>query len=235
MLSNEQLAQKARSGAQDAFQELWQQNKGLINQYAVRYISAARNNGLDLEDLKQIGFIALHDAVMSYDHTQSAFSSWLSIHLKGHMLRACGLSHGVLPPSVASLDARVGDDDDGDTYLDRLEDAAAQEAYIAVDCASDLSVLGAALERLPEDERAALRSVFYDGKPAASCFRAYKRGIRRLRNDHRLRALIDIYNSAAYGHTSLALFRYTMTSAVERAAIRREDILTRYSQPVSGK
>lgn len=234
MISNEQLAQKAQNGAQDALLELWQQNKGLINKYAMRYARTASNNGLELEDLKQTGFIALHDAAMSYDHTRGAFSSWLSIHLKGYMLRACGLRHGALPPSVASLDAPVADDGDG-VLLDTIEDKNAQRGFRDVLARSCTSCLQEALDKLPGDERRAICAVYFENVPRQEVLKPFLRGMRKLRNNNRLHELLEDYESPIWQHTTLTSFKRTGASSVERAAIRREDILTRCNQSVQGK
>ncbi len=205
-------------------EELWKQNKGLIYLKAKKYAIAGRKAGLTLEDLTQTGFIALHDAAMNYDAAHSAFSTYLGIYLKAHMLRACGYAHSTDLPPVASLDAPAGDNEHGGVLLDTIEDKNAQKGFQDVLTREAVSCLRDELDTLPADERDAVRAVFFENAPRQNVQKPFLRGMRKLRNSHRLQALLEDYDAPIYRHISLATFNSTQTSCVERAAMQRESM-----------
>ncbi len=109
MRSNEEIVCLIQQG--DAAQplNLWEQNRGLVYRTVQKYTAAGHNAGQTLENLAQVGYLALHAAAYAYDPSIGApFSALLARYLKRYMLRACGWKHDGLPPRVSSLDAPLG-------------------------------------------------------------------------------------------------------------------------------
>lgn len=85
--SNEQLVKMIQSGCaneKELLEELYKQNRGLIQIYAKRWARGLTG----VEDLMQEGFFALVDAAKTHDSSKGAFSSWLGWHLTSHYHRA---------------------------------------------------------------------------------------------------------------------------------------------------
>lgn len=231
MASNEELVSSIKQGNFAQLLDLWEQNTGLIYRFARKYSIAGINAGLTMEDLAQVGYIALHTAALAYDPAVGApFSALLARYLKGYMLRASGWKHNGFPPSVASLDAPTSDDSDGETQLDMLEDDAAQAPFEAVTDQACAPFLKAAINRLPDDERDAVWAVYYEGAAQTNISRPFQRGMRKLRNDRMLRASLEGYITPIWKHTTLTAFKRDMTSSVEWAAIRREALRERLEE-----
>lgn len=75
------LVIKSKSGEDTAFEELLKHFKPLI-------IIQARDiyaNGYDLDDLIQIGAIALFKAVLAYDATNENFSNYATVAIKNNL------------------------------------------------------------------------------------------------------------------------------------------------------
>ena len=85
--SNEQLVKMIQSGCdneKELLEELYKQNRGLIQIYAKRWARGLTG----VEDLMQEGFFALVDAAKTHDSNKGAFSSWLGWHLTACYYRA---------------------------------------------------------------------------------------------------------------------------------------------------
>ena len=130
-MTNEELAALLQdgSGGEDELLCLWAQVRRFAASQARRWARAS--TGVEVEDLLQVGFLALLDALEGWNQEEGAFLTWYSILLKGAFTEAVGLRTARQrndPLRVAvSLDAPVGRDaDDPFTLLDVLEDPTAE-------------------------------------------------------------------------------------------------------------
>ena len=88
METNEELATAYRAGDRDALLALWEQTRRLVLKQAHRWEGVGR---LELEDLLQIGFLALMEAAGTYDSDGGAvFSTWLVMHIRREFTAAAG-------------------------------------------------------------------------------------------------------------------------------------------------
>lgn len=225
MATNEELVYRIQNGDASRLLDLWEQNTGMVYKTAQKYAAVCQRSGFMLEDLMQVGYLAMHAAAYAYDSAFSVpFSAFLRKYLKGFMLRAAGWKNGGPPPCVDSLDAPVGTDPDVSTQLDMLEDETAQAPFEAISSQACAPILKDALDRLPKEERSAVYAVFYEGAAQSAVAKPLQRGMRKLRNDHRLCASLEGYITPIWRHTTLSAFKRDMTSSVERAVLQRERI-----------
>ena len=93
--TNEQLAEMIRDGSGDGtalLEKLFNQNSGFVTVWARRYARTAE----DAEDLRQDAFIALVDAVKSYDTEKgsekgtASFLTWWAVWMRKHFMEQHG-------------------------------------------------------------------------------------------------------------------------------------------------
>ena len=255
----EELVKRIQQGHTELYSELWEQVKDLIAWFAVRYINAFLNGGkrlgIEVDDLIQAGFFAVHDAVENYDPACGAkFTTYLSYHIKKQFRIAIGRTdkqiNDVLNYAL-SLDAPVcKDDPDRKSSLDRVPDPydgiAAVEDRIYL--AHLHSALEAALATLPEQQAEAIRSVYWDGctlKETAdkmNCSLSYVRtlresGLHRIRYSSAKKQLEQFLDDQTdfYKNTGLSSYNQTQTSQVERLVMRREYLRKHYSELKTGE
>lgn len=164
-MTNEELAAKIQDGGGDEedLLLLWAQVRRFAAAQARRW--AGISPGVEVEDLLQVGFLALLDAVGTWNRNAGSFIVWYSILLKGAFTEAAGLRtmrqrNDPLRGAV-SLDAPVGHDEaDPLTLLDVLEDPTAERAMQGLaerDFAAERSrVLHRLLDQLDETQRQAV-------------------------------------------------------------------------------
>lgn len=132
-MTNEELAAKIQDGGGDEedLLLLWAQVRRFAASHARRW--AGISPGVEVEDLLQAGFLALLDALGTWNRDAGMFITWYSLRLKGAFTEAVGLRtarqrNDPLRGAV-SLDAPVGHDEaDPLTLLDVLEDPTAERA-----------------------------------------------------------------------------------------------------------
>jgi RNA polymerase sigma factor for flagellar operon FliA len=78
---------RSRRLAQSSAQSLVEQNLNLVRKLAW-HVSARASNAIELEDLMQIGLVALVEASRVYEDQGFAFSTYASTRIKGAMLDA---------------------------------------------------------------------------------------------------------------------------------------------------
>ncbi|MCI9353035.1 MAG: hypothetical protein HFF58_07280, partial [Lawsonibacter sp.] len=128
-MSNEELVKEIQAGSKERLAELWEQVWGLVWRYAHRW---ARRNGTEVEDLVQVGFIAMVQAADTCDvSTGYAFTTWLGVYLKWEFAQATGqrTQRDRLDPlqNAYSLDTPLIDDEGAPlTLADTLPDPAAE-------------------------------------------------------------------------------------------------------------
>ncbi len=222
MASNEELCGMIQAGDAARLLDLWENNRGIIRKLARRH--APQFGALSVEDLEQVGYVALHRAAYAWDSASGArFISYLVPCLHGQMLRALGWKRDGLPPAVASTNAPVSDEEDGNTPLDLLPDEAAIDPLEAAQRGDVPGALRDALDRLPQEQRRAVTDyALARSVPLEAVRRDYERGIRRLRTDTRLRRALEGYIDPVYWHVGAKAFRNGASSSVERAVLMRE-------------
>ena len=139
-------------------------------------------------DVIQEGTVGLIEAVERYEPTRGVAFSLFAVHrIRGRMLdflKKEGAS------DVACMDARP--EDGGETWKESLADASALSVPETAESHELAGRLHAAMDRLPEKERAVLTGVFFESQPVEAVadaldvstshiYRLQKSGIRRVR------------------------------------------------------
>ena len=195
-MTNEELAVLIQSGEREKLLELWEQVRRFIWRQAKRW-AAYRNSGMELEDFTQTGFLALIDAVYSYNTLGGGnFLTWYNLRLKSAFTEAAGLRtlRTAQDPlrHATSLDAPLTDDP-GDplTLADAVPDPDAEAEMEDVDERDRQVRLHAAMEtvlaQLPEDQMEAIKGKYYRGQHVDS--KAHAAALRALRQPSVSRAL----------------------------------------------
>lgn len=211
-----------------------------IQKLANRYIPTLSNTGaVDMDDLIQVGRIAVAEAQRKYNPETGSFINFLYYCIRSAMRSALGFDHqtGEPPEILVYLDEPLTEDTDA-TRLDMVPDTAlnAEEKRIEQDTHDETAeAVRAAVDRLKSDrQREVIRRVWLDGQEretaAADMEINYKalcsldREARsRLRRDHELKQY-----AMPFFHVGVNRFRSTWTSATEAAVLWREDHLPGY-------
>jgi len=134
-MSNEELAQLAQEGDQDAIVQLWDKVKRLVRMKArYRLPADGHTSRIELDDLMQAGYIAMMGAVKDFDPASGyAFTTYLTNHLKSAFARELGYktSRRDALLQAVSMDAPIGSSDAGDnlTIAGMLEAPDAAETF----------------------------------------------------------------------------------------------------------
>lgn len=165
MTTNE-IAAAVQSGQADRL-ELWEAVRRFAYDRAYRWCRAMEGRGgMMLEDYIQAAFLALLDALESWDPAAGAFLTWYGLKLKGAFTEAAGMrtQRDKRDPihHALSLDAPLTDSESGEdfTLADVLEDTTAAAEIDAV-AERDYQqrrkqALAKALDGLTEDQRQAV-------------------------------------------------------------------------------
>lgn len=162
MTTNE-IAAAVQSGQADRM-ELWEAVRRFAYDRAYRWCRAMEGRGgMMLEDYIQVAFLALLDALESWDPAAGAFLTWYSLKLKGAFTEAVGMrtQRDKRDPihHALSLDAPLTNNESGEdlTLADVIEDpyaAAEVEAVAELDYQQRRKqALATALDGLTEDQR----------------------------------------------------------------------------------
>lgn len=240
-MSNEEMVAEIQAGAAEYMGELWEQIDGLVKQQAKKVISALalRGNscGVEFDDLYQTGYIALTEAVKTYRPEGMSFAAWLVLYLKSAFAAATGYrtTSGKNEPlnNALSLDMPIGDEADGLTLGDCVEDSkATDEIAITVEelWKNQLSdALNEALATIPKQQANILRLRYFEERSLEDTRRQLgisrdrvaqeeRRGLRQLRTD----TLLQFYEFDYYGGTGLTAYRNSGTSVQERYLLELE-------------
>jgi DNA-directed RNA polymerase specialized sigma24 family protein len=203
-VSNEQLAQLAADGDPAAVLALWGQIYRFVFRQARRwYMGSKGRGGVEVEDLEQVGFLALVDAVQTFDARRGTkFLTHYGFYLKSAFTAATGqrTERDRLDPieSSLSLDAPLMDNA-GELFdlMDVLPDQAASADLDGVDSGDQWrqlhAALRAAVEGLPPDQRAAIHEKFFvdNGHPDRV---ALRKGLQTLRHPRISRELLQLWH-----------------------------------------
>ena len=157
------IAAAVQAGQADRL-ELWEAVRRFAYDRAYRWCRAMEGRGgMVLEDYIQVAFLALLEALESWDPAAGAFLTWYGLKLKGAFTEAVGMrtQRDKRDPihHALSLDAPLTDSESGEdfTLADVIEDpyaAAGVEAVAELDYQRRRTqALATALDGLTEDQR----------------------------------------------------------------------------------
>jgi len=136
-MTNEELVKAYQEGNKEAMDRIVEQNKGLVNLIVNQYYNLSEISYLDRDDLEQVCYIGLMEAVRGFDHSLGfKFTSYASTAIKGQISRGLRVSspwekrsdrESDLCNIVSAHQYLPGSDDM--TYMDMIEDPAAKNAY----------------------------------------------------------------------------------------------------------
>ena len=195
-MSNEEVAVLAQSGNEKSVLLLWERVKYFAKKQAGRWIAAWEGRGgVTLDDLQQVSFLALLDALDGWEPDSWTFIGWYALRLKAAFTVAYGqrTQRDRLDPlqTATSLETPLDGDDDDLTLGDTIEDPEAVKAMETVEENDRLhhlhDIMQEVIETLPEDQQNAVVEKYYRGGKADS--KAHNAALRALRNPSRSRAL----------------------------------------------
>ena len=168
-------ARAVQDGKEDIL-VLWLACRQYVMQQARRWYRAYEGRrGVALEDLEQAGFLALAKAVETWKPESSAFSTWLTFHLKSAFAAAYRVrtNHELKDPlnDATSLDVPPAGADEDCILRDIIPDVAAARAFEAVEQQELREAVQSALAKLPEQQQAAIYGEFWQSKTADPAIR----------------------------------------------------------------
>lgn len=183
--SNEELARLIQSGQRDRLLELWAQVRRFALWRAHKWVDYGP--GVTMDDLEQEAFIALLDALERWREADGPFLSIYALRLKGVFMKATGqkTKRSRMEPlnQATSLDAPIGEDGEGGTLEEFVEDPSGGEGFEAVEERDTLEHLRADMEEamgsIPAEQREILRRKYYMGQEVDR--RAHAAALRAIR------------------------------------------------------
>ena len=235
-MTNEDLALQIRNGRKEYTLQLWRQVERFIGQQAGRYMmSLDKCRGVEEDDLKQAGFLALLDAVNQYNPEGGAgFVHYLSFHLHSRFVEAAGLrterTRSDPISSPISLDQPI-EGGDGATLGDLQPDPqdGIEEAEKRLQNDQLRTALEKALSTLNPEDAEILRKRFFENKTLNDIATAGGVSISRIREREArgLRGLRKTSNKKILEDFLDARTPYYMTakrgeSPIEKIVLKRE-------------
>lgn len=236
-MSNEELVLQIQKGDASKLEALWQAVKGLAAWRAKQMLTALEGTrGVVLDDFMQTGFLAMVDAVQTFDPDAGAmFSTWYGVHLRKCYVELMGFRTKTqrFDPihEATSLDAPISEED-GDTWSEIVADPHGENGMM--DAEERLwreqlrDTVAMVMQDLPAPQQEVLHRRYWlnqsyaeagDGNSSFARNEEAK-AIRYLRKQSKhLRPFVD-FNF--FTGTGLGVFRRTGMSAQERYLIRQE-------------
>lgn len=244
-MSNTELALQARADKAHLL-ALWQAVERLISSWAYQYIKTVETRLYDANDLIQIGFIAMVDALQGFDPEQSEFNTYLRFHIRRRFAEVAGNRSTKTHPEVSALSLDASLSEDGNTSrLDMLVD---QDAHFAFDdviereaARQDCAVLLEEIDKLTYEQRRALM-LSSDGLklpviakvmniPYCEARKHRDNAVRRVRQSKAGRKVCKTRYQDYIRHIGLSEFNATWTSATEWAVLANE----KHEQYIAGE
>ena len=176
---------------------LWAAVERFAAQQVRRWVKAMEGRaGVEECDLMQAAFLALMDALATWDAVKGEFLTWYGVKLKASFADACGQrttreKSDPINTVCRSLDEPIGDEDDTLVLGDVIPDEAAERAFEAVEQRKFQQAVRKMLAMLPEKQRRAIIGEFWIGqKPEA---KARREAIRALRHPRIRKPLMEFY------------------------------------------
>lgn len=244
-MTNEELATRIQQGEKELLPELWNNVVSFVQLMAKRRYSAMSNDYgtiIEAEDFAQSGYIALMEAVKYYKPDgEYKFLTYLSKCLKKSFAEVGGYRKRKKDPLMCavSLDEPILDDENETTRLDFIADPADQ--YEDADKKIWLEELRRALdsavsELTPRQSEALFRRYAlnqtwkqigeYAGISGNAVREIERNAYLQLRKNAKKNGLEEFLddNISFYTNVGVKTYNSTRTSAVERIAIKREDL-----------
>lgn len=234
--------------------KLWSRIRRYVVKVAYNRVSAMRANGntrgVEPDDLIQAAYIAMLNAVKTYNPEKASFlPTWLLFYLRKEFREVTGLRKKPdMLDRCSSLDAESSTDiDDRESWLNSIPDDE--------DCIADAEdrlyqeqlreAIDKALDEIPERQALIVRRIDLEGKTlneageeiGVTLQRASQlrnQAHRQLRNDKGLRAFLAD-NTSFYLHVGPNQFNTTHTSSTEALALRRIDLEKIYHRLTEGQ
>ncbi len=241
--SNEELAAKIQSGECEIISHLWEQVHLFVWQQSNRWARAWRQTRPDIaaDDFYQAGYIALCEAVETYQTERGAFLTWFSFYLKKEFSATIGKSQIQMRDklnSALSLDAPMGGNTEGLTLGDNIPDPNDNIANAEKKewCRQCRTILVEALNTLPYKQKEIIKARYWNSKTPqeveaylnCSITQVYKwehEGLRKLRNGKYAPALRELWygDRDLYRGTGYAAWQESGCSVQEREIIWKEE------------
>lgn len=244
-MSNEELVAVIQAGASERMAELWEQVRRFVVMKA-RHVPLEGRTDCELDDLIQSGYLALADAVASYEPGEYTFLTHLSYHLKTQFAIATRYrterQQRETLTGALSLDAPASNDADASTLMYYQEDpsgvAALEDVEEQIYQAQLRKAVAEVLAELPEDRRELLRLRFWEGRTLLELAEARgvaiesirqkeNKAIRELRKPKNAFRLIHFIDFDYYNGSGLGAFRSTGSSIQERYLMKQDRIRER--------
>lgn len=240
--SNEELAVRIQQGENALYAQLWEQTQRLWIMLSMRLYRACKDqcaaSGVEPDDVQQICFLALCDAVQAYDPQkgQIPLTSYFKYHLQNHFREMLHTRTSKRDPlnGCSSLDEPLNADEaDSITVVDALADDAAAQAFEDAEERTFQAQLHDALEAakersLDDTQRSIIDAMYYDGRtmsdvtresgiPSSKVRTEHMKGLRNMRvQNPRLKDFAEHYiTSHAYNWTGLHSFHNNQGSSPE--------------------
>ena len=156
-MTNEELARQIQDGNEALLLTLWKQVERWVAHEALRwYHEFDGKHGVEVRDLIQSGYIAMINALQTYDADEGSFIGWLTYKLKSEFSVLYGVrtERDRRDPlnKALSLDAPMSaDDPDGDTLIDAVLDPCGEDGYQQLENRDYIRALREALESALND------------------------------------------------------------------------------------
>ena len=189
-MTTDEIAAAVQAG-QAARLDLWVAVRRFAYRKAHRWSRAiGGRSGVELEDLMQVAFLALVEALGTWRPEDGAFLTWYGLRLKSAFTEATGqrTQRDRLDPldMAFSLDAPLTDSESGEpfTLADTIEDKRAAASFADIEERDRLdrlhAAMMAALSALTAEQRASVVGYFIHGQKTDA--KARNAGLRVLRN-----------------------------------------------------
>lgn len=148
-LSNEELVKAYQNGNKAAMDVIVEKNRGLVFTIIFRYDKNLENTYLEKDDLEQLGFIGLMEAVKGFDHSKGfKFTSYAGTAIMGYITRGLRVSTPWEKRSDTSskICEMIGINEplpgsENITYLDAIEDPNALAEFDDINDLLDRQIL----------------------------------------------------------------------------------------------
>ncbi len=242
-MSNEEIAVRIQAGEIELMGQLWAGVEQLVKWKANRVSNAIGYNcGVDFDDLYQSGYLAMVEAVETYEFGKGSFTTWLMLHLKTAFAEATGYRtvKGRSEPlnNAMSLDKPLDNDPDGASFGDLVPDPRATASMVAVEEKLWREQLHKGMEgvlsELSPEQSTVLRCRYYECQtqemvakrlrmPAYKVQSLERKGLRELRGHKLARKIRHFYDFDYYNGTGLGAFQKSGMSIQERYLIVKEE------------
>lgn len=241
-MSNEELCILIQAGKTELLGELWEQVQKLVEKHARYMLLIVNRPTMELDDLKQSGFLAFLYAVDHYSSDVGAkFSTYLCLCLKNAFRECLGIRTNKQKQDpinwAASLSHPLANEPDSGKLFDIVPDPDADIPMETVEAKLWHKQLQEALEKalsvLPERCAEVLRMRYYQGLTLSEIGQSKncslemvrqieRKGIRLLQQPKTACNLLPFYQYDFYAKTGLTAFRETGLSVQERFLLDSE-------------